>query len=53
LCWIRSGARIVDARSETFDHAEVRFDLAQRQQTAVRREGAAVEAGNDRFAGDR
>ena len=44
--------RIVDARSETFSHAQARLDLAQRQQAAIGREGPSVEAGNDGLAGD-
>jgi hypothetical protein len=51
---MRSGApRIVDAGGETPSHAEALLDLTQRQQAAIRREGPAVEAGDDRLAADR
>jgi hypothetical protein len=45
-------ARIVDAGGEAPGDAEARLDLTQRQQAAIGREGAAVEAGDDQFALD-
>ena len=44
--------RIVDAFGEAPGHAEARLDPMQRQQAAIGREGAAVEAGDDRLAGN-
>jgi hypothetical protein len=46
-------ARIVDAFGEAPRHAEALLDLTQRKQAAIGREGTAVEAGEDRLAGDR
>jgi hypothetical protein len=45
-------ARIVDADGEAPGDAEALLDLTQRQQAAIGREGAAVEAGDDRLALD-
>ena len=46
-------ARIVDAGGEAVGDAEPALDLAQRQQAAVGGELPAVEAGDERLAGDR
>ena len=45
--------RIVDAGGETVGDFEPALDLAQNQQTAVGRQPAAVEPGDDLFAGNR
>jgi len=45
-------ARIIDASGQTPGDAKPLLDLTQRQQAAIRGEGAAVEAGDDRLAGD-
>ena len=45
--------RIVDASGKTVGDFEPLLDLAQNQQTAVGRQPAAVEAGNDLLALDR
>ena len=49
----RRRARIVDAGGETPGDAKALLDLTQRQQTAIGREGATVEASDDRLALDR
>ena len=46
-------ARIVDAGGQAPGDAQAHLDLTQRQQSAVGREGAAVEADDDRLALDR
>ena len=46
-------ARIVDAGGETVGDLEPPLDLAQDQHTAVGRQTAAVEPGNELFAGNR
>ena len=45
--------RIVDAGGQPLGDVQPLLDLAQNQQTAVGRQPAAVEAGNDRLALDR
>ena len=45
--------RIVDAGGQTIGHFEPALDLAQNQQTAIGGQTAAVEAGDDLFAGNR
>ena len=45
--------RIVDAGGQTIGDFEAALDLAQNQQTAVGRQPAAVEPGDDLFAGNR
>ena len=45
--------RIVDAGGQTVGDSEPALDLAQNQQTAVGRQPAAVEAGDDCFACNR
>ena len=42
--------RIVDAGGQTVGHFEPALDLAQDQQTAVGRQPATVEAGDNLFA---
>jgi hypothetical protein len=42
--------RIVDAGGQPLGDVQPLLDLAQNQQTAVGRQPAAVEAGNDRLA---
>src|SRR5512132_3615800 len=44
--------RIVDAGGQTIGHFEPALDLAQNQQTAIGGQTAAVEAGDDLFAGN-
>jgi len=44
-------ARIIDAAGEAFGDAEPLLDVTQCQQAAIGREGAAVEAGDNRLAG--
>ena len=46
-------ARIVDAGGETVGDFEPLLDLAQNQQTAVGRQPAAIEPGDDLVAGNR
>ena len=46
-------ARVVDAGGKTFGNAEPLLDLTQDQHTGVGGDLAAVEAGDDGFAGDR
>jgi hypothetical protein len=45
--------RIVDAGRQTIGNREPPLDLAQNQQTAVGRQAAAVEPGDNLFALDR
>ena len=45
--------RIVDAGGQTVGDFEPLLDLAQEQQTAVGRQAAAVEPGDNPFAVDR
>ena len=45
--------RIVDAGGQTIGDRQPALDLAQNQQTAIRGQTAAVEAGDDLFAANR
>jgi ParB-like chromosome segregation protein Spo0J len=48
----KAASRLVDAGGEAPGDADSLLDLTQRQQAAIGRDGAAVEAGDDRLALD-